>query len=129
MGALLLLSALVSDTDSPQNESAPDSGNNGNNSPDYDLAKDDQGNPPEEADSSLQTTLESKPKYQVQMLYPDGTTELVEEQFETEAEAIEYGEYSVGCCKYGAEILNASNPFEYPDSDYEAEFTVIRVDD
>ena len=113
-GALLMLAVFIQDNDAAQNESETDRENN-----DIDA----------ESDNSLDSDHESQTKYQVRMYYPDGTTDLDEEIFETEAEAKEYGEYLVSCCSLGQEILHASNPYEYPDSDYEADFSIVEVDD
>lgn len=69
-------------------------------------------------------------KYKVVMNYPDGTIEEDDEIFDTESAAEEYGAYLVGCYDQGGEILNLSNPGDYPlDADDDADFDVIEVDD
>ena len=65
--------------------------------------------------------------FKVVMLYPDGTTE-EEEIFETESEAHDYG--LVQCSNYlaGGEVLNLSNPSDYPlDDDAEVDFEFLEV--
>ena len=69
-------------------------------------------------------------KYQVKYTYSDGEEDLDEELFDTEAEAEEAGEYGCSCYHLGNEILNLSNPGDYPLSDVEdIDFEVIEVDD
>ncbi len=69
-------------------------------------------------------------KYQVLMLYSDGTEDLDDEVFDTEEEAEEYGCYLVSCCRTGAEIFNMSNPGDYPLDDYEdPDFEVVEADE
>jgi len=65
-------------------------------------------------------------KYRVLMKYSDGTEELDDEVFDTEKEAEDYGCYLIGCCREGAEIMNLSNPGDYPLDDYEdPDFEVV----
>ena len=67
-------------------------------------------------------------KYQVEMQYSDGTTELDDEVFDTEQEAEEHGLYLCSCYSLGGEILNMSNPGDYPlDEDDDVDFEVIEV--
>lgn len=67
-------------------------------------------------------------KYQVEMHYSDGTTELDDEIFDTEQEAEEHGLYLCSCYSLGGEILNMSNPGDYPlDEDDDVDFEVIEV--
>ena len=68
-------------------------------------------------------------KYKVIMHYPDGYTDEEDEVFDSYADASDYGCYLVSCCRDGAETLNMSNPFENPDSDGEADFEVIEVEE
>lgn len=57
------------------------------------------------------------------MKYPDGTEDEMEETFDNYDEAAEMGAYYCSCYKQGGEILNMSNPGDYPleedDCDYE----------
>ncbi len=49
--------------------------------------------------------------------------------FDTYEEADEYGLYLVGCWHTGSEILEMSNPGDYPyDPDDEPDYEVIEVD-
>jgi hypothetical protein len=67
--------------------------------------------------------------FKVVMSYPDGSKEEDDEVFETESEADDYGLYLCSCYKTGGEILNMSNPGDYPlDVDGEVDFEVIEVD-
>ena len=67
-------------------------------------------------------------KYQVEMQYSDGTTELDDEIFDTEQEAEEHGLYLCSCYSLGCETLNMSNPGDYPlDEDDDVDFEVIEV--
>lgn len=70
------------------------------------------------------------PKYKVVMKYSDGTSEEEDDIFNTEEEAEEYGNYLVSCNIEGTEILNLSNPGDYPLYDYEEpDFEIIEIDD
>lgn len=67
-------------------------------------------------------------KYKLIMHYADGNSEEIEDLFDTEEDARDTGAYYVGCGRLGAEILNASNPGDYPydeetfvEDDYEVE--------
>ena len=68
--------------------------------------------------------------YKVVMEYPDGTREEEDDVFDTESEAEECGQYLCGCYKTGGEILNMSNPGDYPLEVVggDADFEVIEVD-
>lgn len=66
--------------------------------------------------------------YRVVMKYPDGTTEDDDEVFDSESAATDHGLYMVSCYSLGGEILNMSNPGDYPLSeDDEADFEVVEV--
>ena len=69
-------------------------------------------------------------KYQVMMLYPDGANEMMDEVFDSYDEAYEYG---CECCSdyvVGGEILEMSNPGDYPlDPNVDdVDFEVVEVD-
>jgi len=67
--------------------------------------------------------------YKVVMVYSSGEEE-DDEVFETEAEAEAYGLVQVSTYQAGGEVLNLSNPGDYPlDPDDEAEFKIIEIDD
>ena len=55
--------------------------------------------------------------------------ELEDEVFDTEEEAEEHALYLVSCTKLGAEILHMSNPRDYDEDDYEADYEIIEVDE
>lgn len=57
-------------------------------------------------------------KYQVEMKYSDGITELDDEVFTSKRDAEEHGLYLCGCYRTGCEILNISNPGDYPKSTF-----------
>ena len=70
------------------------------------------------------------PRYKIIMQYPDGVNEEQDEFFETEESAEEYANYLVSCSQVGAEILNLSNPGDYPLDDYEdPDFEIIEIED
>lgn len=67
-------------------------------------------------------------RYQVEMQFSDGTTELDDEIFDSEQEAYEHGLYLCSCYSLGGEILNMSNPGDYPlDEGDDVDFEVIEV--
>ena len=69
-------------------------------------------------------------KYKVIMRASNGDEWEEDGLFDTEEEAQEHGEYVAGCAAEGAEVLNMSNPGDYPiDPDTEIEFEVVEVDD
>lgn len=69
-------------------------------------------------------------KYLVKMIYSNGIEEIDDEIFDTEEEAEEYGLYLMGCCREGAEVLNMSNPGDWPLEEYEdPDFEVVEVDE
>ncbi len=66
-------------------------------------------------------------KYRIEMF-----GEVMEEEFDTEEEAQEYALYLCSCSKTGAEILNMSNPGDYPfdEESFEyPEYEIIEIDD
>lgn len=68
--------------------------------------------------------------FKVVINYSDGTSEEMDEVFESESEAEEYGLYLCSCCSEGAEILNMSNPGDYPlDEAVEADYEIVEIDD
>ena len=67
-------------------------------------------------------------RYRVEMQFSDGTTELDDEIFDSEQEAHEHGLYLCSCYQTGKEVLNLSNPGDYPlDEDDEMDFEVVEV--
>lgn len=69
-------------------------------------------------------------KYKIIMVFCDGTEEEQDEVFDTEYEAVDYAGYLCGCYYEGAEILNMSNPGDYPlDDDDEVDYRIIEIDD
>lgn len=70
-------------------------------------------------------------KYRVVYHYPDGEEGYEEDLFDTEEEAREAGDYGCSCYALGAEILNMSNPGDYPldGSEGMCEFDVVEVDE
>lgn len=67
-------------------------------------------------------------KYKVEITLPDGETFVPEEEFDSYDEAEEFG--CQWCSDYstGAEILNMSNPGDYPLDDEGPDFEVYEVD-
>ena len=67
--------------------------------------------------------------FKVIMKYADGEEE-VDEVFETEEEADEYGSDCVSNYYEGGRILEMSNPGDYPfDEDEEVDYEVIEIDE
>lgn len=52
-----------------------------------------------------------------------------DEIFDTEEDAEEYALYLSSCAREGAEILHMSNPGDYDEDDYEADFEIIEIDE
>jgi hypothetical protein len=66
--------------------------------------------------------------FKVVMCYDNGTKEEEDELFETQEAAYEYGLYMCSCFHEGAEILNLSNPGDYPlEESGDIDFEVIEV--
>lgn len=61
------------------------------------------------------------------MKYPDGNSEELEEIFASEGEADEAGLDAVSSFSRGAEILNMSNPGDYPLDDQDADYEVMEI--
>ena len=55
--------------------------------------------------------------------------EEMDEIFDTEEAAEEYALYLCSCAREGAEILHMSNPGDYDEDDYDAEYEIVEVDD
>ena len=49
--------------------------------------------------------------------------------FDTEEEAEEYALYLSSCAREGAEILHMSNPGDYDEDDYDAEYEIVEEED
>ena len=68
--------------------------------------------------------------FKILMKYADGTDDLQDEVFDSEEAATEYADYLVSCGRQGAEILELSNPGDYPMDEYEdSEYEIIEVED
>lgn len=69
-------------------------------------------------------------KYKIVMVY-NGVEDEVDDVFDTESEAEEYAVYLCGCYHEGAEILNLSNPGDYPpdDEDDEPTYYIEEIDE
>lgn len=68
-------------------------------------------------------------KFKLLMKYPDGTEEEEDELFDSEEEAMEYGDYMISCAEEGAETQFMSNPGDYPMEDYIApDYEVIETE-
>ena len=69
-------------------------------------------------------------KYKVVLHYSDGTSEEEDELHDTWEQANEAGLYSCSCYALGGEILNMSNPGNYPLEEVgdSCEFEIIEVD-
>jgi hypothetical protein len=67
--------------------------------------------------------------FRVVMTYSDGEREELDEDFETEDDAAEFGREQVSNFSAGGEVLHLSNPGDYPEpaDDVEADFEVIET--
>lgn len=65
--------------------------------------------------------------YKVILHYPDGTDEELDEEFSTRSAAQSEAEYQIGCYDTGGEVLNMSNPGDYPLDNDEMSFEIIEV--
>ena len=65
--------------------------------------------------------------YKVVMTYPNGESDEMDEEFETYEEAERYGQERCSDYSLGGEILNMSNPGDYPLEDEDADYDVIEV--
>ena len=63
--------------------------------------------------------------YKVIIIYPDGEREELDEVFSSRADAEYAGQYNCDCYSQGNEIMNLSNPGDYPLDNEEAEYEVI----
>ncbi|RHH13301.1 hypothetical protein [Bifidobacterium pseudocatenulatum] len=69
-------------------------------------------------------------KYKVVIHYSDGTEEEEDKLYDSKEQAEEAGSYGCSCYRMGREILNLSNPGDYPlNEDDDCDFEVIEVDD
>lgn len=68
-------------------------------------------------------------KYLVEMIYPDGTTDLEDETYDSYEEAEDAALYSCSCYNQGAEDLFLSNPGDYPMDFEEPDYKIIEVND
>lgn len=68
-------------------------------------------------------------RFLVEMIYPDGTTDLEEEVYDSYEEAEDAALYSCSCYNQGAEDLFLSNPGDYPMSEDEPDFRIISIED
>ncbi|MBB6630672.1 MULTISPECIES: hypothetical protein [Clostridium] len=67
--------------------------------------------------------------FKILMKYSDGSSEEQDEVFDSEAEAEDYAGYLCSCYHDGAEILNLSNPGDYPiDEDDDVDYEILEVD-
>lgn len=67
--------------------------------------------------------------FKVKLIFSDGDTEELDGVFDTEAEAEEYAIESISEYNLGGEILNMSNPGDYPlDDEINVDFEVIEID-
>ena len=55
--------------------------------------------------------------------------EEMDEVFDTEDDAEEYALYLCSCAREGAEILHMSNPGDYDEDDYDADYEIVEEDD
>ena len=63
--------------------------------------------------------------FYILMKFSDGQVEKMDTVFDTYESAAEAGEYYCECFKVGGELLNMSNPGDYPLYDEKCEYDVI----
>lgn len=63
--------------------------------------------------------------FKVILHYPDGTDEELDEVFSSKNAAKAEAEYQIGCYDAGGEILNMSNPGDYPLGDGEMTYEIV----
>lgn len=63
--------------------------------------------------------------FYIVMKYPDGVEDELDETFDTQEAAEEKALYYCSCYKQGGEILNMSNPGDYPTADTECDYQII----
>lgn len=69
-------------------------------------------------------------KYKVELNYSNGEDDLLDEVFDSEEDAYLFGETETEGYELGKEILEMSNPGDYPYDKYDTvDFTVIEIDD
>lgn len=67
--------------------------------------------------------------FKVKLIFSDGDIEELDGVFDAEEDAEEYALESVSEYKLGGEILNMSNPGDYPfDEEDDVDFEVIEID-
>ena len=66
-------------------------------------------------------------KYQVEMQYPDGTTELLDDIYDTYEDAEEAGLENISAYRAGGDVLHLSNPGDYPEDFDDADFEIIEI--
>ena len=66
-------------------------------------------------------------RWQVKMIYPDGETDIDDEVFDDYDEADEHGMYLCSCYTLGGEIMNMSNPGDYPLDNRKARYKIIKA--
>jgi len=68
--------------------------------------------------------------FKVKLIFSDGDTEELDGVFDAEAEAEEYALESISEYHLGGEILNMSNPGDYPlDEEVDVDYEVIEIDE
>ncbi len=69
-------------------------------------------------------------KYKVKYIFSNSEESYEDNLYDTEEEAREAGEYGCGCYSLGNEVLNLSNPGDYPlDEDDDVDFEIIEVEE
>ena len=84
----------------------------------------------ETADDSGTEPAPTGTKYKFILHYPSGESDESDEVFDSYEEADAAGLYGIACCQEGAEIMEMSNPGDYPLFDYEdPDYEVIEVEE
>ena len=69
-------------------------------------------------------------KYKVLMIHPDGTEDMEEKLFSSEAEAEAHGRDVVSCIREGAVLLHKVSPDENPIDEFvDSDYKIIKIDE
>ena len=81
----------------------------------------------EKSSSFNENVGKNKTRYAVEMIYPDGVTDIEDDLYDSYEEAVDAALYSCSCYSQGCEDLFLSNPGDYPLTGDEADFRIIEI--
>ncbi len=68
-------------------------------------------------------------KYTYELIYPTGETEMAEETFDTEDEAVDAALYDCSCFEQGREIMSMMGDRDDEIIEGDCDFAIIEIDD